>query len=136
MKKINIYLNYEGNETTLGACDVAYIGDFASFCHICEQTHTVKNGVVKNGVYEWDDSTGSWHETSLNTAMQKTIDKIVDDVKNFDAWNIIITLNNDDEIKTNDEPITMVEVYEAIDTMRKPSFFGKRIKEIRIVSEF
>lgn len=51
------------------------------------------------------------------------------------GWNIIITLDTGEVIKTNSEPVEMNEVQEAINTMLKPSFFGKRIKKFEIVAE-
>lgn len=50
-------------------------------------------------------------------------------------YDIYITVDNcDEEILTNeDEPVTLDDVVEAIKVMRKPSFFGKRLIEIRLV---
>lgn len=49
-------------------------------------------------------------------------------------YDIYITVNDyDEEILTNEEPVTLDEVSEAIRVMQKPSFFGKRLTEIRLV---
>lgn len=50
-------------------------------------------------------------------------------------WNIEITLDNNNKIKTNDVPVSMEEVQEAIRVLLKPSFFGKRIKKFEITME-
>lgn len=50
-------------------------------------------------------------------------------------YDIYITVDGyDEEILTNgDEPVTLDEVVEAIKVMRKPSLFGKKLTEIRLV---
>lgn len=49
-------------------------------------------------------------------------------------YDIYITVDDyDEEILTNEEAVTLDEVYEAIRVMQKPSFFGKRLTEIRLV---
>ena len=51
------------------------------------------------------------------------------------GWNIVITLDSGEVIKTNSEPVDMSEVQEAMNIMLKPSFFGKRVKKFEIVAE-
>lgn len=49
-------------------------------------------------------------------------------------YDIYALINDyDEELLTNEEPVTLDEVVEAIKIMRKPSFFGKRLTEIRLV---
>lgn len=50
-------------------------------------------------------------------------------------YDIYITVDGyDEEILTNgDEPVTLDDVIEAIKIMKKPSFFGKKLTEIRLV---
>lgn len=140
MKMRNVFVDYAGNETSLGACDFAFIGDFEVFILECQVSHTITNGITGVGLYSWDDAAGHWDKCPSDHEVMKSINKILsatsataptDDKM---LWDIVVTLDTNDEIVTNDEPVSMAEVYEAINTMRKPSFFGKRIKEIRIIS--
>lgn len=50
-------------------------------------------------------------------------------------YDIYITVDGyNEEILTNgDEPVTLDEVVEAIKVIRKPSLFGKKLTEIRLV---
>lgn len=134
MKMRNVYVDNAGNETTLGACDFALIGDLKAFMLECEANLTITNGITNTGLYLWDELDERWNKCPLDHEIMKSINKILITTENTDLWDIVITLDTNEEIVTNDEPVSMAEVYEAINTMRKPSFFGKRIKEIRIIS--
>ena len=136
MKMRNVFVDYAGNETSLGACDFAFIGDFEVFMLECEVGHTINSGITGTGLYAWDDMNGHWDKCPSDHEVMKSINKILSATPTDDKmlWDIVITLDTNDESVTNDEPVSMAEVYEAINTMRKPSFFGKRIKEIRIIS--
>ena len=48
-------------------------------------------------------------------------------------WNIIITLDTGEKIKTNTIPVSMEEVQEAMRVLIKPSIFGMRIESFEIV---
>ena len=140
----NMYFNCK-----FGACTVhdspeyLYIDDVGAFIEECGDEYITDN-VDKSGVYHWNDDYEVWE-----LAIPPINDKIGEIVKQifprqelsrqggkiFIGWNIIITLDTDEIIKTNSEPIEMTEVQEAINTLLKPSFFGKRIKKFEIVAE-
>lgn len=114
----------------------------------------ILDGVQSDGIYKYDEYREEWKElTDKNSFAYKLISqtvssKVAQTVSNevggikkvtpnntFKGWNIIITLDTGETIKTNSEPVEMSEVQEAINVMLKPSFFGKRIKKFEIVAE-
>jgi hypothetical protein len=117
-----------------------YIDDVDAFIQECGDTWIFEN-VDKTGVYHWNDYQEVWEpaislvEEKIKEVMGATggITKVKENT--FVGWNIVITLDSGDVIKTNSEPVDMNEVQEAINIMLKPSFFGKRIKKFEIVAE-
>lgn len=118
-----------------------YVGDVEEFRQICDHENISDYGVKETGCYFWNDASDSWcfpttdEEEKIMRAIEGIggITRVRGDV--FVGWNIIITLDTGEIIKTNSEPVEMNEVQEAINTMLKPSFFGKRIKKFEIVAE-
>lgn len=121
---------------------------------VAKNSDWILDGVENDGVYEYDEYWEEWKElTDKNSFAYKTISKAVSSEvaqtvssevggikkvtsnNTFKSWNIIITLDTGETIKTNSEPVEMSEVQEAINVMLKPSFFGKRIKKFEIVAE-
>lgn len=117
-----------------------YVDDVDAFIQECGDTW-IYDGVDKTGVYHWNNNYEEWRLTDVETDKKIReiinsiggITKVKEDV--FVGWNIIITLDSGEVIKTNSEPVDMNEVQEAINIMLKPSFFGKRIKKFEIVAE-
>lgn len=121
-----------------------YVEDFDEFIEICGDNYE-HEGVDGVGCYTWSDSSYTWEPSTPNDckAIESEVQKIkertggVTKVKEdvFVGWNIIITLDSGEVIKTNSEPVDMNEAQEAINILLKPSFFGKRIKKFEIVAE-
>lgn len=117
-----------------------YIDDVDAFIQECGDDW-ISDGVDKTGVYHWNNDDELW-EPAISSVKRK-IREVINSVggitrmgKNiFAGWNIVITLDSGEIIKTNSEPVDMNEVQEAINIMLKPSFFGKRIKKFEIVAE-
>lgn len=117
-----------------------YIDDVDAFIRECGEEWIFEN-VDKIGVYHWNDYQEVWEpaislvEDKIREVIGSTggITRPKGDI--FVGWNIIITLDSGEVIKTNSEPVEMDEVQEAINIMLKPSFFGKRIKKFEIVAE-
>ena len=121
-----------------------YVEDVAEFLELCADNF-ISNGVNEVGCYTWSDSFYTWEPSTMNDC--KIIESEVARIKEqaggitrakeniFVGWNIVITLDSGEVIKTNSEPVDMSEVQEAMNIMLKPSFFGKRIKKFEIVAE-
>lgn len=117
-----------------------YVDDVDAFIKECGNMW-IFDDVDRTGVYYWNNDNEVW--SLANVEIEKKIREIVNliggitKVKEnvFVGWNIIITLDSGEVIKTNSEPVDMNEVQEAINIMLKPSFFGKRIKKFEIVAE-
>ena len=116
------------------------VDDVEEFKEICDKENISDYGVREVGCYFWNDASKSWCLTTK--AEWERITKVIETggitkVKQnvFVGWNIVITLDSGEVIKTNSEPVGMNEVQEAINVMLKPSFFGKRIKKFEIVAE-
>ena len=117
-----------------------YIDDVDAFIQECGDDW-ISDGVDKTGVYHWNNDDELW-EPAISSVERK-IREVINSVggitrigKNiFAGWNIVITLDSGEIIKTNSEPVDMNEMQEAINIMLKPSFFGKRIKKFEIVAE-
>lgn len=122
----------------------AYVGDVSEFIDLCGGEWE-KEGVDDVGCYTWSHSDFTWHPSTPNDCnfIEREVQKIKkitggttkvkEDV--FVGWNIIITLDSGEVIKTNSEPVDINEAQEAINILLKPSFFGKRIKKFEIVAE-
>lgn len=126
------------------AWEYLWVTDYEDFVE--KNSDWILDGIENDGIYEYDNDIEEWKElTDKNSFIYKTIMKRVssevDGIKKvtlnntFKGWNIIITLDTGETIKTNSEPVEMSEVQEAINIMLKPSFFGKRIKKFEIVAE-
>lgn len=115
-----------------------YIDDVEDFLKECADDW-ISDNVGKPGVYQWDD----FHEVWIlaNSAIEKKIKAIVEQNtlcqggEIFVDWNILVTLDTSETIKINSEPVPINDIHEAIDTLLKPSLFGKRIKKFEIVAE-
>lgn len=122
----------------------AYIEDVDEFKDLCGDNWE-SEGVDDVGCYTWSNTDFTWKLSTLNDRMcvEREIKKIKESTGGitrpkgdvFVGWNIVITLDSGEVIKTNSEPVDMNEVQEAINVMLKPSFFGKRIKKFEIVAE-
>lgn len=94
-------------------------------------------------IYRWDINDDEW--TKLN---QKETEKILSTfysqypehcpnnvggiTRNTECrWNWKVKLDND-TIQMNDEPVSLNEITSNFEIIQKPSFFGKRIKQIII----
>lgn len=137
----NVYFDNKFNVCTVGDNpEYLYVDDVDAFIQECSDEWIFEN-VNKTGVYHWNDYEEVW-EPAISVVEEKIrgiinpiggITKVKENV--FVGWNIIITLDSGEVIKTNSEPVDMNEVQEAINIMLKPSFFGKRIKKFEIVAE-
>jgi hypothetical protein len=114
-----------------------YIDDVEDFLKECADDY-ISDNVDEPGVYQWNDDYDIW--VMANPNIEKKVRTIVEQntsCQNNDIsikWNILITLNTGEVIQTNSEPVPMNEVHEAIDILLRPSFFGKTIKEFKIVA--
>lgn len=118
--------------------DYLYIDDTKAFYDQCGDTYITEN-VFTNGVYMWENDKEVWKQTDEPTITRPIMDIIKEDIKEVGGitransnWNIEVLLDDDTKIKTNDEPVPIDDVIEAIKTMLKPSFFGKRLKGISL----
>lgn len=119
--------------------DYLYVDDVNAFYDACGEDYITEK-VFSTGVYMWDGNSEAWEQTD-EPAITRPIMNIVKEKRKevggitktaSDSWNIEILLDDYTILKTNDEPVTMDEVIEAIKTMLKPSFFGKRLREITL----
>lgn len=143
----NVYFfNEEFEQSTVSDRDTryVYVEDVAEFKDLCGDNYEWE-GVEDVGCYTWSNSSFTWEGSTINDckAVEQAVKKIKESTGGitrpkedvFVGWNIVITLDSGDVIKTNSEPVDMNEVQEAINVMLKPSFFGKRIKKFEIVAE-
>jgi hypothetical protein len=114
-----------------------YIDNVKDFLNDCGDDW-ITDGVNEPGIYQWKDDYEIWVMTNPN--IEKKIKTIVEQSiphqggEIFVGWNILVTLDTDETIKINSEPVSINDIYESI-TLLKPSFFGKRIKKFEIVAE-
>ena len=119
-----------------------YIDNVKEFLYDCGDDH-ISDEVNETGVYRWDNDYDIW--VMANPMIDEKIRTLVKEINSprqestnqsnkSIGWNILITLNTGEVIQTNSEPVPMNEVHEAIDILLRPSFFGKTIKEFKIVA--
>ena len=119
-----------------------YIDDVEDFLNDCGDDW-VSDDVDETGIYQWDNESWTW--VRANSAVDDKIRALIKKINSLRqeptsqnnksiGWNILITLNTGEVIQTNSEPVPMNEVHEAIDILLRPSFFGKTIKEFKIVA--
>lgn len=137
----NVYFNGNFEVWTIDdSPEYLYIDNVEAFIQECGDDW-ISEGVNKTGVYHWNGYDELW-EPAISIVEEKirgiikSVGGITRAGKNTSVgWNIIITLDSGEVIKTNSEPVEMNEVQEAMNIMLKPSFFGKRIKKFEIVAE-
>ena len=119
-----------------------YIDDVEDFLNDCGDDW-ISDDVDETGIYQWDNESWTW--VRANSAVDDKIRALIKKINSLRqetpyqnnksiGWNILITLNTGEVIQTNSEPVPMNEVHEAIDILLRPSFFGKTIKEFKIVA--
>lgn len=140
----NVYFNNKFEICSIeNSPEYLYIDDVDAFIQEC-LNQWISDDVESAGVYHWNDYEEVW-EPAIST-VDKKIREIVRQYSAlqepsrqggdiFVGWNILITLDTGETIKTNSEPVSIDEVQEAINILLKPSFFGKRIKKFEIVAE-
>ena len=139
----NKYFNNNFEECVIYRCpEYLYIDDVENFLEDCGDEY-ISDGVDEPGIYQWSDDFEAW--ILANSDIEKKIRAIVEknsprqETSNQGGnkiirWNILVTLNTGDTIQTNSEPLLMSEIPEAVDILLRPSFFGKTIKEFKIVA--
>ena len=143
----NVYFNDKFEICSIkDSPEYLYIDDVNAFIRKCLD-EWISDDVESTGVYHWNDYEEVW-EPAIS-AVDKKIREIIGVTERieemtmrprqggnvFIGWNVLITLDTGETIKTNSEPVSMNEVQEAINILLKPSFFGKRIKKFEIVAE-
>jgi hypothetical protein len=133
----NKYLNNNFEECVIYRCpEYLYIDDVENFLEDCGDEY-ISDGVDEPGIYQWSDDDDAWFIANPN--IEKKIRAIVEQNSPCQSdkpigWNILVTLNTGDVIQTNSVPLLIKEIPEAIDILLRPSFFGKTIKEFKIVA--
>jgi hypothetical protein len=134
----NMYFKDNFEECTIDEGPLyLYIDNVKEFLFDCGDDY-ISDNVENSGVYQWDDDYEAW--SMANSNIEKKVKAIVERSfphqggEIFVGWNILVTLDTDETIKINSEPISTNEIPEAIDILLRPSFFGKRIKEFKIVA--
>jgi hypothetical protein len=113
-----------------------YIDNVEDFLDDCRDDW-ISDNVDEPGVYQWNDDYEVW--VMANPNIEKKVRAIVEQNSPCQSdkpigWNILVTLNTGDVIQTNSVPLLIKEIPEAIDILLRPSFFGKTIKEFKIVA--
>ena len=137
----NHYFTRNGKKTKASNADYLYIGNINDFYKDAGED-LITDGIGLEGVYHWNNSTETWDRLVQHTAAYDVVIDWVEyeeeekkkkepQTENSDKWNIDIT-TDEGYIRTNEVPVSMEEVQEAITVMLKPSFFGKRLKKIEI----
>lgn len=137
----NYYLASDYREVSMGDIHLVYaiINDYDQFLKDCGDDY-ITDGVEENNIYFFNTDIEQWER--VDSALYKTISELFScsstkkEKENSPSvntgWNIIITLDNDTVIQTNEIPVSMAEVQEAMSTFLRPCFFGKRIKKFEI----
>ena len=115
-----------------------YIDNVEDFLDDCRD-EWISDNVDKSGIYQWDYDSEVWDLAGprINKKIRALVEQSIPHQGGeiFVGWNILVTLDTDETIKINSEPVSINDIHEAIDTLLKPSFFGKRIKKFEIVAE-
>lgn len=139
----NIYFNSDFKVCSMVNAEYLYIDNVDDFLKDCGEDYIYDN-VDEKGVYQWNDYDDVWELANL--AVKEKIKSLVKEVNslrqetphqnnnNSIGWNILVTLNTGDVIQTNSVPLSIKEISEAVDILLRPSFFGKTIKEFKIVA--
>ena len=139
----NMYFNDEFEVCSIGDNpEYLYIDNVKEFLYDCGDNY-IADEVNETGVYQWNNDYEIW--VFADPEIDRKIRALVKETDSFCqetprqndksiGWNILITLNTGEVIQTNSEPVPMNEVHEAIDILLKPSFFGKTIREFKIVA--
>jgi len=140
----NMYFNSNFKVCSISGSPVyLYIVDVKEFLRECRD-EWVCEGVEEAGVYQWNDYYCLWR--LADPAIDQKIRTLVEEInslrqekprQNNDKsikWNISVILKTGGTILINSEPISTNEIHEVIDTLLKPSFFGKTINEFKIVA--
>ena len=140
----NVYFNDDFEVCSIGNDPTyLYIDNVKEFLYDCGDNY-IADEVNEIGVYHWDSYLNVWVFSGPKIdkkirALVKEINSLCQDPTSQNnksiGWNILITLNTGEVIQTNSEPVPMNEVHEVIDILLKPSFFGKTIKEFKIVAD-
>ena len=135
----NKYFKGNFEECTMEKCPLyLYIDNVEDFLDDCRDDW-ISDNVDEPGVYQWNDDYEVW--VMANPNIEKKIRAIIEqntlhqDSEIFVNWNIFVTLDSGLCVKINSEPVSMDKVPEVINTLLKPCFFGKKIKEFEIVAE-
>lgn len=139
----NYYLTSDHREVFMGDRNLVYaiINDYDQFLKDCGEEY-ITDGVEENGIYFFNINTEQWER--VNSALHKDFsaffpcsstekekEKEINPSANT-GWNIIITIDNDTVIQTNEVPVSITEVPEIMSALVRPCFFGKRIKKFEI----
>ena len=139
----NMYFNEDFKVCTIEHNPMyLYIDNVEDFLDDC-QDEWISDNVDKPGIYKWDNEFWTWEianstiDNKIRALIEKTNSLRQEPPRQNDkpiGWNILVTLNTGDVIQTNSIPLSIKEIPEAIDILLRPSFFGKTIKEFKIVA--
>lgn len=143
----NIYLSEKFTIVKLGDVNLTYIivKNVEQFLYDCDEYAIIEDGVTKEGIYQFSNVIDEWKMVSkeLEEKILSNVysqypelcptNEVNNNIKNTEKkWNWSITLNNDEVIQMNDEPVSLNEIVENFEIIQKPSFFGNRIREFII----
>lgn len=143
----NIYLSKKFTIVKIDDNNLTYIivKNVEQFLHDCDKYDIIEDGVKNEGVYTFNSYTEKWDMVSkeLEEKIFSNVysqypelcptNEVNKNIKNTEKkWNWSITLNNDEKIQMNDEPVSLNEIVENFEIIQKPSFFGNRIREFII----
>jgi hypothetical protein len=139
----NMYFNSDFKVCSIGDAPMyLYIDSVEDFLYDCGDDY-ISDNVDETGVYRWDFDCEIWifADPSVNRkikALVKEINSLHQENPHQNdksiCWNISVILKTGGTILINSEPISTNEIHEVIDTLLKPSFFGKTINEFKIVA--
>lgn len=143
----NIYLSEKFTIVKIDDNNLTYIivKNVEQFLHDCDNYGIIEDGVTKEGIYQFINAIEEWKMVSkeLEEKILSNVysqypefcptNKANNNIKNTGKkWNWSVTLNNDEVIQMNDEPVSLNEIVENFEIIQKPSFFGNRIREFII----